>query len=870
MASVAHEIRQFRYVTSLQRQLPWAHLRHVSVADLRHDAPDLPLMANLIAELADCGISLPDVRNHSDSDLLQLVLVLQACLQFTLWSQNVLKEKMLELQSSQVARRVTAKQLDHVEARCSALVKDVTSLTGERDTLSLGNASLRTSLVQLETTVRMQERQIKQERERTAQLLAQLERAFAERIPTHSGRHLSAPRADAEHRPDGEGESRSGMRCPTCGHRTRTTAAATRHHHRRRRAAADHIDDASSVSTHDATSTTTATSYSDSMLGADAAALFEARRYQQQRSTAGRKSAGQNCCRGDFDPCGGASEGFTPVYPAPCLDWRTLVRYIVHEEKNATPAWGKTAVPAIEAANTAVPSPGASQPTPRAAAAVHDQQQQQQQQQPIAVVAPDVADQIRGLFMDFTSSMTAAVSDYACGTATQTRELISAMTRQRLQETTDAQHALLQEAQALLKNVSSVSAATTRTAATTLALAPVSSSSSAAAAAPERAQAPSSQPQHTEAAVRPLSSPLRLTSSPVIVPGNRLAPPATSDSSKEAVAHFMRSISEHSSDKFRGSGSFPLSHPDVGTSLLQHRSDMHSPPSLSAAPPSLFNSLATSPLPETRGPPSTPALHRTSSAVTARGGEDNSDSLRRSRSSLLPAFSPSILRTPVGTPDASNNNTSSRSSISNSAELSRSMSLASSHNTSAHSPPMDHPLSASAFAHARVIAGEEQSNSDSDEQPPDADFRLPSTSSASSNRRGSSADSYQSSPSRANVVPRTTGWTAAATPAPASALSRAATTATTAPGARPRSTPPVYPGMGGHQHPQQAASPLTMSPPVTAFAMYRTASLHSSMRSDNSGLGSTHASSQMLRDTQRELEALLAEDAAAERAKTQR
>ncbi|KPA76904.1 hypothetical protein ABB37_07292 [Leptomonas pyrrhocoris] len=796
MTSVVHDLCQYRYVTSVHRPLPWAHVRHVCIPELRHESPDLPLMANLIAGLADCDVSLTEIREHNDADLLQLVEVLQACLQFALWSQNILKEKLLELQSSQVAKRVSARQLDHFESRCRALEREVQTLVGERDTLSLGTANLRTALVQLETTVKMQERQLKQERERTSLLVEKMEKAFAESAQLRCPAASSMP-PNAVQRPQ---DAREALRCPT-------------HRHRRRRSGAHSIpggvrpgrQKASSTLAESDTVSDTATSLTDdSTMNAEAEFVWEEARRGDRRRRAHPYSDGRG------------AEG---IFPSPCVDWRTLVRYIIHEEKH-TPVW-PAAPAATQMPVSAIASPSGPAPVAATAAAAPS---------PPALPAPsdsglrhDFCDPLQALFSGFTAAVAGEVGEYARGTAAQTRDFVAATTQQRIQELTAAQQRFVKDVRDVLRSVplAPPPAAASPSPPSPAMSPPLSAPSIANVEAKREDVSRNTQPQSEHPATPPSpTSPPHLTSSsplkfadltdatkklkgPALAAGSlpQTAVPAAASSPRDAGYSF---------------GSLFRSRDDSSPVVSVYRGSQ---------PPSLFNS----PQPEARSETGSPQQHRsTSGAVRSSNGN--------SRVSLLPTFSSDILRTP----NASEHGASTASSTSSTpAKASARTGVV---------PPKDAEL------HSEV---------DDDGQPPDADLHPPTSSSSISppdSYRSSSDDSVRHNGGSGDGQP-TAIFTAAAAAAPTS-ISKVNSSFHAPPYAKPITTPPVYPALTA----PQSSSPPTASPLPGGLSPHRTLSLHSSMRSDASG-GSTRASSLMLRNTQRELEALLAEDAAAERAK---
>ncbi|KAG5485316.1 hypothetical protein LSCM4_05949 [Leishmania orientalis] len=406
MASAsAHALQEFRYATTSTNPLSWPHVRRVSVPQLRHEAPDLPLMANLISALSDCDVSLREIREHNDTDILQLVQVLQACLQFSLWSQNILKEKVLELRSAQTVKGASTPQLQSLERRYREMEREMAATRKERDVLSLSTANLRASLLQMETTVELQEQQLRQERGRNAQLAAKLEKALCAQAPLMSAPRSSPPR---------------GSRLSPARHRyARETA------HRTKKVAAAFYP--TELPTYDA----------------------DARRDVCA-------SLASNTSYGDSNVSSGVSARAHSHVPRPCdslrppppsfLDWRTLVRYIIHEEHKMTP-WASTNVPHLAAGTAAdekritgeresTPAkPRTSEPTAGLSAAS----------------TPQVSEgQLQAFFTELAAGVRTEVTAYSRAVAARAEEIVRAVTQQRMQESAEAQQLLMTEVQAAL------------------------------------------------------------------------------------------------------------------------------------------------------------------------------------------------------------------------------------------------------------------------------------------------------------------------------------------------------------------------------------------------------------------------------------
>ncbi|CAM38167.1 conserved hypothetical protein [Leishmania braziliensis MHOM/BR/75/M2904] len=395
-STLVRDLQQFRYVTTFANPLPWPHVRHVSVPELRHAAPDLSVMANLISGLSDCAVSLKDIREHNDADILQLLQVLQACLQFSLWSQNILKKKLLEVQSTHTSEQVSAQQLENLEKRYHTLEQEIAATHKERDMLSLGTANLRASLVQMETTIKQQEQQLQQERKRSARLVAKLEKvlgAQALAAPLRSTSRLHLPR-QLQQRPIYD------VHTPAPTHRTKK-ASITRHY--------PHIliDDADAQ--RDGTASLTSdTSYGDSCLSAEI-------------PTRAHSYLSRPCDR--LDPL-----------PPPFLDWRTLVRYIIREEQRVS-AWASTdasppaaGLPADERRTTSKPAVSL----------------------PAATTPRDTEERLPSFLSDLAAGIREDVAAYSRAVTTRTEEIAHAVTQECMQETAKAQQVLITEVQAAL------------------------------------------------------------------------------------------------------------------------------------------------------------------------------------------------------------------------------------------------------------------------------------------------------------------------------------------------------------------------------------------------------------------------------------
>ncbi|CAG9570139.1 conserved hypothetical protein [Leishmania major strain Friedlin] len=715
-STLVHDLQQFRYVTAFTNPLPWPHVRRVSIPGLRHEAPDLPFMANLISALSDCDVSLHKIHEHNDTDILQLVQVLQACLQFSLWSQNILKEKLLEVQATHVAKGVSAQQLENLEKRYHALEGEMAALHKDRGMLSLGTANLRTSLAQMEKTIKRQERQLQQERGRNAQLVAKLEKALCARAvaaPLMSAPRLPPPR-ESQQRPAGNRHASA----PT----HRTTKATT-------------VYDSSRLPTDNAdahrdsiASLTSDTSYGDSCLSAEVAARTHSHVPQ---------------------PC----DSLDPP-PPPFLDWRTLVRYIIHEEQRAS----------VWASNHASPTAARATADERGIASKEELMPAAQHPSKPAAALPAAATQrvteaqLDSFFAGLTAGVTTEVVAYSRAVAARVEEMVRAATQQWIQETAEAQQALMAQVQAALGSLGAELAV------------------------------------HKQLKDATPSPALRTVAMPVATsdasdPHAQLAPfsPVLASSSvRNSAAAALPAPCQHAGNALVTLANAPPTNDSKPLSQPPQTSASPLTPSIDSSPPASFlNSFVMS---------GTALCHSTTGCEVLDGGSKTR--------TPLPDFSPDILRTPP----------------------------TSEHGTAAA------PLGTGSDGPRSVVSRAD----DADERDVDVDL-LPLDSSSSDSSSGSSQRSDGTADGVAEV---------------SHAYARVL--------AKPSSPPPMYP----NKTPTAAAFVVQPAAPTHPSAN-RTLSLHFSTRSDVSE-GSSYGSSQMLRETRAQLQALLEEEEAAGRAKTHR
>ncbi|ORC88607.1 uncharacterized protein TM35_000162450 [Trypanosoma theileri] len=168
--SVAERLRSFRYVTST-REIPWTHLRSIDVPSNRVNEPDLHLMKNVISLVSDCNLATATAPTTSSADVYQLLSVLQLALQFTLWSQSILKEQLVEKQNSITVKQVNSQLLDTLEAKLEASRREAVKLREERDTFEVTCRTLEHRLTQCETTIRCLEKNLVFEQKRLQESL---------------------------------------------------------------------------------------------------------------------------------------------------------------------------------------------------------------------------------------------------------------------------------------------------------------------------------------------------------------------------------------------------------------------------------------------------------------------------------------------------------------------------------------------------------------------------------------------------------------------------------------------------------------------------------------------------------------------------
>ncbi|GET86623.1 hypothetical protein, conserved [Leishmania tarentolae] len=717
-STLVHDLQQFRYVTAFSNPLPWPHVHHVSIPKLRHEAPNLPFMASLISSLADCDVSPHEIHKRSDADILQLVQVLQACLQFSLWSQKILK-KLLDVQAMPVSKRVSAQQLENLEKRYHTLEQEVAALQKDRDTLSWGTGNLRTSLVQTEVTIKRQERALQQEKERNAQLAAKLEKALCTQA-------LAAPQMPAQRLPPPRESQQSpthDRHASTSAHRTSEAAAAYHYYP----LPADNED----VHRGSTASLTSDTSYGDSWLSAKDSA--RAHSYVPQ-------------------PC----DSLDPPPPS-FLDWRTLVRYIIHEEQRASE------MPPTHACTTAARAMA----NERCTRSKELMPVAQHTNEPAATLPAETTlrvreTQLQSFFSELTAGVTTEVVAYSRAVAARAEEMVRTLTQQRMQEAAEAQHALMTQLQSSLASLTAELAVCKE-----------------------------------QKGIQP--SPL----GPATIPGDTgdasdlhahlasFSPMSTSSTRRDAATAASPAPSRHPGDALV---TLPDAPPSNDSKLVPLPPRASSPP----LPPSIDGSLPTLPLNSFVASSVVVCHSRSSQEVLDSGSKSHTP---------LPDFSPDILRTPPTSEHGA---------------------AAAPSGTGRNRPDSDEPLS--------VVSRLD----DEDERGIDVDLLpLDTSSSTSASAFSQSSDEKADGAAEAShKCPRML--------------------------AKPSSAPPVYP----NKTPKATAVVMQPAEPLHP-STHRTLSRHFSARSDVSE-GSSHGSSQMLQETRAQLQALLEEEEAAERAKMRR
>ncbi|KAG8343198.1 putative Iguana Dzip1 like DAZ interacting protein N terminal [Trypanosoma vivax] len=171
--SVAERLRAFRYVTTV-REIPWTHLRSVDVAAHRVSEPDLKLMKNLVSLIADCGLGGALLPTTSGADVLQLLSLFQLSLQFTLWSQSILKDQLVEKQNADTVQKISSSYVEGLESQLEAAREEGRKLREERDTFQVACRSLEHRLAQSEATVRCLGNELQCERRRFNEVIAHI------------------------------------------------------------------------------------------------------------------------------------------------------------------------------------------------------------------------------------------------------------------------------------------------------------------------------------------------------------------------------------------------------------------------------------------------------------------------------------------------------------------------------------------------------------------------------------------------------------------------------------------------------------------------------------------------------------------------
>ncbi|CAD2222860.1 Iguana/Dzip1-like DAZ-interacting protein N-terminal, putative [Angomonas deanei] len=226
------KIKRFRY-TSGGGELSWPTLRRIDVASFRAEEPDLRFLANLIASLANSSISLLTVREGTDTDLVQLLQLFQMGLQFALWSQNVLKEELVETQNKGAVSTVTSRYVAELEMKNKRVKSKLEGVMRENETLQMSSSGLTKSLSQMETAVDLLQKQLKAERSRSAELVDRLEKQ-GDRFHSKALQAQMTPHMPVPENPyvDDNGvrwvvDHKGRPRCPVCQAKRKKRVAAS-------------------------------------------------------------------------------------------------------------------------------------------------------------------------------------------------------------------------------------------------------------------------------------------------------------------------------------------------------------------------------------------------------------------------------------------------------------------------------------------------------------------------------------------------------------------------------------------------------------------------------------------------------------------
>lgn len=209
--SVKEQLRAFRYIAGT-RDIPWAHLRSVNVAAHHTVAPDLQLMKNLISLVAECDVSTAVVANTSETDMHQLLSLLQLSLQFVLWSQSVMKGELLEKRTCDAAKRISSNSMGRLEEKLEASRREQSRLREERDALKVTCRTLESRALQAESKVRCLEKELRDERtlfqENVSLLAAAQHKEGGMKAGRRADNGFSSPPAHQRQR---EGADRNGL-----------------------------------------------------------------------------------------------------------------------------------------------------------------------------------------------------------------------------------------------------------------------------------------------------------------------------------------------------------------------------------------------------------------------------------------------------------------------------------------------------------------------------------------------------------------------------------------------------------------------------------------------------------------------------------
>lgn len=159
--TIVEQLQKFRYVATT-RECPLKEVRGVDLGDLRVRTPDLQMLKHLTSCLSDCALpSLMEVQSIlSPSEILQLLGVYQALLQFSLHSQAVLRHQVSAKQTAISVEKITTQQVSALEARLELAKKKLEDAATERQAAQITFHNMEKQIVELRTANGLIEREL--------------------------------------------------------------------------------------------------------------------------------------------------------------------------------------------------------------------------------------------------------------------------------------------------------------------------------------------------------------------------------------------------------------------------------------------------------------------------------------------------------------------------------------------------------------------------------------------------------------------------------------------------------------------------------------------------------------------------------------